>query len=332
MSKKSLLDRAIIVSLVSLFFWSCDTGVAAPETDPVIPAFPVIPAEFGEMLAIPYTGADPAEIDDLYPSMDCIRESIFEPVDKLLNQTSDHNLGEIIYLILYRERPDFVDSDFDSLTLNGTVSSQVDEELNGVTLTASDLWASLTHEKLLEITPDGDYLTIEPAKVSDPESGDPLYLFQNGSFDVSLGVSDFDLRLTDAPYSDSITTEYLRCLADISLTAGGNDLTLDELTEGAMVFESGELYFDINAHIRIGMVLSSDDPGVRGCKAVLSFDLEDSLTEFNLSGLDVNNDYALVDALLDISSPVVNIDVFAGDNTYLFSETVLVSQELETLF
>lgn len=337
----------------------CDDGVVAPgpadEGD--FADIPAIPAEFSEMKSVEYRGGDPDNPDDLMVSLAYgLGNTSFSYIEFLENSSSG-DVENVLNLFSYNSdkisgslddfsRTATIDVDKDTLT--GTISATFDESTLFDYIKGS-FSASVEHSNLLDLKEkicrkvvDGreiEYVVYDysPAYVNDPETDMPRSLFEEGSFSHSVDLSDFDLKIRNAQGADGFVTEYFRTLAEIEFNMSGDSLSMGMPSQDgdSLSFASGTVDFDVDLEIRTAIVFSSSDTSVKGCKALCTISLEDALSDFDLSGIDVYDMDSLLEAigtfLLQISVPTAELTVFDNDNNFLFSETVFLYTLLEDL-
>ncbi|MBN2657882.1 MAG: hypothetical protein JXR86_12535 [Spirochaetales bacterium] len=352
--KKNISSFVMLLAALILFvFTGCDNNPAASTGTGGDSVDPTIPAEFSEMESITFSGTAPTTIDEVVNSMIYAQMNIMEPVYEVYANSDDSDFSDIesfIDSIMYGTEPAAAITAIsvnDAFT-SGSVDIALDETFQNASFKGA-LVASVSQSNLIEMVNEALVLPPDNLPITD------------GSFSITFDLSGLDLKVTDAageeyagtdPETDEdiyepsgIDTEYLRFLADISLTISGTGLGMSAPTDTgeddydgnaimAMTL-SGTLDFDIDIDIKAGYVLSSSDPAVNGCKVVITEKLTDALTGFNLDGINVMDYESLMTAILDfvnqISMPEVTFDVFDSDNTFLFSETMSVSDELDDL-
>ncbi|MBB6479306.1 hypothetical protein [Spirochaeta isovalerica] len=307
---------------------------------------PVIPDEFSEMKAYSYSGADLRQDSlDFFEPLIRGLEIVYTKMGKLSVLSTDEEISELksfVDLIQGRESEyDYGTARFvkiDPLTYTGSVVIGFDEAFGGTEFTG-DLFATLNHENLIVVDQD----TYEPVFDYILNSNEEKILqFQNASISASAGLSDVDVKVLGATGSDGIRLEYFRLLADVSLSASGDDLTTmglpveltgDDLND-SLEFLDGSFSFDAAITLKMAMVYSSGNPDMPGCKVVATIDLDDDVSDISLNGLDVFDEDQLFnkldDILIGLSFPTITLDFFDSDNNFLFRETVPVINGIES--
>jgi len=349
---------------LALFLASCDNTIVPTNEDingngsDETVKTPEIPAELIVMEGLTYNGSSPSDLADLMEAVINGIELAGSAISQLSMTSTNREVEEFYHFYKYINNtggkpytPLHSGSGYQMSPDNftGTVNFTFNEKGDYAELKGSYI-TELYHENILEVVQLGNSLI--PRFLGVKDNSDFNGVFENGSFRLKMGADNLDLTVKGLPESNGLSLEFFNLSGNVSFQLSGQNLFLgprvdidDNGTTDELIFTGGTLNHFVDISLRLGMVLSSSNPAVSGCKVVLSLELKDHLEKLDMnnlsldgSGFDVKGINLMdreqlllaIGTFIDgISRPCLKIDVFAQDNSHLFSQTVPMMNEIK---